>query len=221
MSALYQHIDSWNDELIFKYAVISLIILWLCVNTYIKQTTIITFTIVMFVIGYFNEKYMTAESSYITNKNNKQKMITPEITSNIKSRDDLTDFIFSIQDLYAYNPIQYEEMISNIEYFYDKFQLSFVDNKTSDINYGLMEEYKRNALNSLKSIIFSIPTDNIIRTKINNATDNLDKILTNDLNKISYLIDENIYKNGYNVNTKIIDYDIKSSNEYISNYDVY
>lgn len=221
MVELTQQIDTWNSELIFKYIGISIIILWLCINLKVDRVTAMTFTIILFVIGYFNDKYNVQVNNLTVNRTNKSNEIKPNISNNIKEHHNIVDFLFSIQDLYAYNPQNYEEMINNIEFFYDKFKLSFVDKTISDINCEHMEQYKRNSLNALKSIIFSSPNDNNVRMKINKAVDTLDEILTNDLKKISYLIDDNIFKNGYNVDSKIIDYNVKSYNSYISNYEIY
>jgi hypothetical protein len=84
-----------------------------------------------------------------------------------------------------------------------------------------MENNKRSALNALKSIIFNSPNDKNVRNKINSASSNLDKILTEYLDHISYLIDDDIYINGYDMTTAIIDYDTKPFNEYTDMFKPY
>jgi len=50
-------------------------------------------------------------------------------------------------------------------------------------------------------------TDNqYIRYKINKSAETLNDIMTKHLDQVSYVSDNDIYKNGYNNNTKIIDY---------------
>jgi hypothetical protein len=121
--------------------------------------------------------------------------------------DELTQFLNNIEDIYMYNPYEFEKLLKSINKFYELYELSFIDEKTANSNFELMEEEKRKGLNILSSIILN--TDNqYIRNKINVSSENLNTIMTKHLDQISYLSDNDIYKNGYNNNTKIIDYDI-------------
>lgn len=151
----------------------------------------------------------------------KKKAIIPKLTDETKSHEEIVDFLFSIQDLYAYGPQQYAEMVQNINYFYDLYKISFVDNISSYLNYDMMKQFKRNSLNALMSIIFSLPEDKRVRDKINTASAILDQLMTTHLDQISYLIDDCTYKNGYNVDTKIIDYGPKAANEYADMFKIY
>jgi hypothetical protein len=114
--------------------------------------------------------------------------------------------MYNIEDIYMYNPLEYENLIKTLNKFYEYYELAFIDETTANKNYEIMDTYKQNALNILSSIILT--TDNqYIRYKINTSAETLNEIMTKHLDQISYLSDNDIYKNGYNVNTKIIDFD--------------
>lgn len=145
-----------------------------------------------------------------------------EPNKNYNKFSDIINFIFSIQDMYVYNPLQYINMIENIEAFflmYKQSLLFFNDiNNNFSIDYQLMTSYKNNALNSLQSLSLTIPDDMRVKIKLGRAVDILNKILINYLNQISYLSDIQINKYGYNIRTKIIDHGPRAFNDYDSMY---
>ena len=122
--------------------------------------------------------------------------------------------MFSIQNLYVYNPQQYIEMANNINKFFELYDSTFIDKSSSYINYEFMVQCKRDSLNSLQSMTLKIPSDLRVRKFLNDAVDTLDNILTQRLDHISFLVDEYTHINGYDINTKIINYGPKASNEY-------
>lgn len=214
MSELYQHIDSWNGERIFIYVIVFIIILWFFSKKDFGMNVLIALIVGSFVISYLNNRTKTMMNTQDDIQNLKKKAIKPKLNDQSEKQLPIVDFLFSIQDLYAYNPQQYEETIKYTNMFYDKYKQSFVDVKTSHINYGLMQQYKRDALNALMSLIFSLPDDKRMRDKVNSATVIFDGMMTSHLDQISYLIDEDIYKYGYTVDSKVIDYGPKAFNEH-------
>lgn len=208
---LYKYIDTWNGNTLFIYITISLFILW-----YMSKKNIdlkVTVIVITFIISYLNHHSITTIDTEKDIQNLKKEFIKPQLL-NTSEKNVVIDFVYSIQDIYIYNPLQYENMIKYIDNFFKLYKLSFINTKSSHLNYNHMKTDKRSALNALKSIIFNSPNDTNIRNKINNAAFTLDKILTEYLDQISYLIDNDIYINGYNMETTIIDYDTKPYNEY-------
>jgi hypothetical protein len=169
--------------------------------------------VIGFVISYLNHRSITTIDTKQDIINLKKNIIKPTLHKT-SEKENIINFIYSIQELYIYNPQQYEIMIKHINIFFKLYKLSFINKKTVHVNYKHMETNKRSAMNALKSIIFNSPNNKHVRHKINNATTKLDKILTEYLDHISYLIDNDIYKNGYNIDTAIIDYDTKPFNDY-------
>jgi len=209
---LYKYIDTWDGKTIFIYSVLLILILWYFSNRTINLNILFGLIIAVFVISYLNHRSITELDTDKDILKTKTEIIKPTINDNVHRN--VIDFLFSIQDYYRYNPIQYEEMVKSINQFYELFDLTYIDNQTAQTNYGLMEQYKRDALNALKSLIFKIPSDKRVMDKLDSATTLLDEIMSKDLDKISYVIDDYNYKNGYNVKTKMINYGPKEYNAY-------
>lgn len=214
MDELYKHIDKWDGGRTYLYAVIFVLILWFFSKKTIGINILVAIIVGGFVINYLNNKTQIMMDTQKDILDTKISTIQPKINEETKKQRPIIDVMFSIQDMYSYNPLQYEEAIRNINQFYDKYKLSFVDTKTSHVNYDLMKQYKRDALNALMSMIHSVPEDKRYIDKLNNSTIVLDGIMTKHLDQISFLIDEDIYKRGYNIDSKNIDYGPKSFNEY-------
>lgn len=214
MGELYEYIDSWNGQTLFIYIVIVFAIVIMFYKTKIQNNVYIGIFLAIFVISYLNNRAIVAADTDSDIKKIKKDSIQPKLNDEAITHENLLSMIFSIQDIYAYNPQQYEIMIKSINNFYELYKLSFIDNSTVFVNYGMMEQYKRDALNALKSMIFSLPIDRDILSKINVSAIALDDIMTRDLDQISYLTDNRIYKHGYDIDTKIITNGPKPFNTY-------
>jgi hypothetical protein len=214
MTDLYKHVDSWNGPTTFVYIVITFVVIWFFYKTSIKNNFLIGIIIAVFIVSYLNNRAIVAADTEADIKKIKHKEIRPTLSDEANEHDELLNLLFSIQDLYAYSPQQYETMIASVNNFYKLYNLSFIDDSTVFLNYNMMEQYKRDALNALKSIIFSLPINKDACNKLNIATVALDDIMTTDLDQISYLIDNRLYKRGYDIDTKIIDEGPKAFNEY-------
>ena len=199
----------------FWYVII-LIILILFFNNYQKININI---LIGLIIGYCAINYICyANNTDFDIYNNlydiKNQSINPKINDIPSQNEQLVNFLFSIQDFHKYNPSQYDDMINNINKFNKIYYETLIENDEAFRNYELMELTKRNSLNSLSSILFSLPPSSEMRNKLNSAVEKLDIILTNKLDEISYIMDNNIYTRGYNVGTRIIDYDVKPFNNF-------
>lgn len=221
MGEIYEYIDKWDGKRIYTYVVVFLFILWFFSRKELGINILIAILVGVFVINYLNYRSIENTDTLEEIQNIKKGTIKPTISNDTKEQEDIVDFLFSIQDMYAYNPLQYSEMVKNINYFYGAYNMTFVDNKTSYLNYGMMKQYKRDALNALMSIIFSIPEDKRVKGKINASTVVLDELMSKHLDNVSYVIDDYTYKNGYSVDTKIIDYGPKAANEYDDMFKIY
>lgn len=221
MNDLYKYIDSWEGNRVWLYTVVFIFIVWIFYNRHMGVNSIVAIIVGMFVISYLNNRSIVAADTQKDIHKFKKDNIKPKLNDSSEKHEEIVNLLFSIQDMYAYSPQQYENMIKYIDQFYDKYQLSFVDNKTSHVNYGLMKQYKREAINSLMSIIYSLPDDPKVRNKLNTASIILDSLMTKHLDQISYLVDEDIYKTGYNVDSKIIHYGVKPFNEYDDIFNIF
>lgn len=155
---------------------------------------------------------------------NKKETKNTEILNNMKLdtikpklRNDhpqMVDFLFSIQDFYYHNPQNYEDLIDNINSFFSAFENCYLDNDLSNYYYQIAEDKKTNALNSLQSIIFNLPTNKFSTEKLNRAHQRLETILTHFLNQLYQKCQENTVQYGFNINKKQIDIGPKGYNIY-------
>lgn len=211
-SYLHEYFDNQNSYInlfIFICILISLFVL--------NKGFLLILIIISICIYFYNDIIIDNIQKHIneTKKNFIQSSISHS-NDHLINRNDIIKFLFSIQDMYHYNPIQYEIMTKNINQFFEYMDISLIDRKNIYFNYDHMTTNKRNALNALSSLIFSVPShhDTIIRNKINKANSILDDIMKKYIDQMSFLVDEYTYKNGYNTDTKIINYGPKPYNEY-------
>jgi hypothetical protein len=212
---------TYNKKNIFWYIVLSIIVLYIFSKLNLGINILIGL-IVIFLLIYYNEQLLKeseekqAETDDIINKSIYPQTI-PIISKKYK---EINEFLFFIQDFQTYNPPSYENMIDVINEFftiYDMFD-NITDNTTNnteltDKNPNMPNDLlilKKEALNSLHSIIFKIPSNKNIENKLSNAIEQLDILLS------KYIINiKNIYTNSpYNINKKLLDDNIEPKNLY-------
>jgi hypothetical protein len=200
-----------NNSQIFIYITIFIIILG-----YVSRFNISLAIILGFVLGYyvFNKLvYSTQnhEKKKIDMLDNKIKDIRPS-PGIISKYHDIVNFLFSIQDLYVYNPPSYEEMVESIKSFFVVYEESIKIPKLSHQNYSIAELKFNNAVNSLHTIILNSESDDDLNNKINRAYRVLYKLLKKYLDEIELNIQKDIKYNGYNNRTVVLDTKLKPYN---------
>ena len=203
---LYTEIKSLDSTSIFNYLTIIFISLAIFKNMNIELNTILALLIAIFVIIYYHQKNKIEAQTDTELTNKKKDNIQPELSKNAEEHDDIIDFLFSIQDFYQYNPQAFEEMIDNINSFFKVYkEVNYGLNNYSQ-SYKIAESKMHNSVNNLHSIVYKIPNSPQILNKLNKATDKLYYLLYNYLDDIHEKHNENIIRNGYNVNTNIINH---------------
>lgn len=198
-------IDNIDNKTLFYYIVIIILILFIISKIDVKLNIILGFFISIIIIYYLyfkNEKSIIQHTQEI---NNKIYNINPK-SQNITKNEDIVNYIFSIQDLYIYNPQAYNEMIINIDHFIDAYDEVILNSSVSGQRYNTMTDLKRNSLNALASIINNMPPaiNNSLTDKLNKATTSLLQLLNSYLDKVEHIHNKYIYYNGYTHNTNII-----------------
>jgi hypothetical protein len=208
---------TYNKKNIFWYIVLSIIVLYIFSKLNLGINILIGL-IVIFLLIYYNEQLLKeseekqAETDDIINKSIYPQTI-PIISKKYK---EINEFLFFIQDFQTYNPPSYENMIDVINEFftiYDMFGSTTNNTELTDKNPNMPNDLlilKKEALNSLHSIIFKIPSNKNIENKLSNAIEQLDILLS------KYIINiKNIYTNSpYNINKKLLDDNIEPKNLY-------
>lgn len=130
--------------------------------------------------------------------------------------NDVLNYLFSIQDFYEYNPQAYEDMVEQIDQFFERYDETTKDNSLAGVNYELMKSYQANIINSLHSIIFKLIPNKQYDKKLEHAIKAIRQILDGYLDKIIYINNKYIFNTGIKNTTKFIS---KSTVQPINMYD--
>ena len=154
----------------------------------------------------------------ITNQikeNNKKKNKAVKILNNkVIKIDEVRDFVYSIKELYYYNPPAFSEMIENIHLFFKYKDDSDNDPDRLGIYLEKMIKKKNMAINALSSIIYSIDNHSVLIDKLDRAVRSLEFILLPYINIVFDNHKKFVDENGYNNQTKIITSGPVPSNSY-------
>jgi hypothetical protein len=180
-----------------------IIVIKILINIDIKLNIFMGFLIGFFIIKYMNHKDEVTTDTLKDITNIKKNMITQSI-KNVLKYQDITDFIFSIHDMYSYNHKTYNDMLYKLDYFFEIYEKSSIDESQAYICYETMIYLKKQILNMLKSLILTVPTDVNIRKKINIATTRLDYILTKYIDYIGFIYENYVHYKGVDTTTKFI-----------------
>lgn len=232
---IYSFISSLDKQTLFFYTVIIIffifIFMFLPIGVNIIFGIILAIAIILYLYGkyqnmnQFNENNINNENM-IDNNNNldnifdlnseqeKLNYIIPQ-PKNFNGNKDLIDFIFSIQDFYLLNPQAYEELINNLDNFLQLRKYIFDEDELSNYYYQIAESKKDNALNSLQSLIFTMPSNEYFNEKLKKSMDSLNLILNKYMNEIYDKCQDNVLKNGKNIYSKQINTGPKEYNTYI------
>nr|QBK88483.1 MAG: hypothetical protein LCMiAC01_01600 [Mimivirus LCMiAC01] len=210
---LYNTIQNMDGVTIFKYIAIIIASYLFFKNRNINLNIILALVAALVIIYYIHDKKKVDLNNKETEIKTKIDNIVP-VPDKIRYHDDIIDFLFSIQDMYEYNPQAYEEMSDNIEAFLTVYDIIHAGTPLCDHYYQIAESKKDNALNSLHSIIYKIPGDNVVVEKHTRAHKRLETILNKYLNKLYDECQHNIVKYGRTVYNRAINLGPKEHNHY-------
>ena len=205
--------EKLSNQLLFMYAVIFIFIVFIFSLKTINLNIVFGAMIASAVVYYiYNKKQIDINTS---EKNQKQKKIElVNADDSVLEKNDMVNFLFSTQEFYYYNPNAHNDLMYNLKSFFQLYDEVIKDNSKAGSNFHQMDEYKRQALNSMNSIIFTIQSDKRLLNKLNGAVSKLEDILITYQNEIHYFHLNNIHENGYNTETKLITFGPKPVNSY-------
>jgi hypothetical protein len=215
------NIESINNKHLFFYIAFIIITITVFSKMNIKLNIVYGTAIGCIVLWYYNQNHELNKKSYDAIINNKIESLRPKPKNTIKY-EEMTNYLFSIQDLYIYNPQAFELLVLYIDTFFDCYEETQLDASVAGERYDDMRLHKRDALNALHSIIHKLPSSESIMEKLNKAINQLDELLNVYMVKVERTHDLFIHDNGYSVNTKIINkgwfaknlYDIENNIHY-------
>lgn len=197
-----------DNKEIFCYIIIGISIMVIISWYDIKLNIVFGFLIAYLVINTLRKDKLNNISNNNEKNNIKKNVIMDnniiKPNSHIHEYDDMLNFLFSINDLYHYNPPAFIEMVDNIERIFKVYKRIIVEPNMSGKLYPIIDDYRRNSLNALQSIIFKVEADKRIVMRLDEAIDKLDAILTEYQKEVHYIYLNDLHENGYNVETHII-----------------
>lgn len=210
---VFLQLDNTDNNKLFFYGLIIIVLLFFFKFININLNIILVVIISIIAILYYNSKnqYKMKEDKIIFD--NKTKLIRPP-SKKIQSYPQFVDFIFSIQEMYVYNVQAYENLIDTLDDIFQIYEETIIDNSTAGYNYNLIDNKRKEAVNSLHSIIFNLPNNKEYINKLNDAILKLNQLIYIILDELQTLNNLYIFNNGYNRNTVIINNGPKPDNFY-------
>jgi hypothetical protein len=193
-----------DNKTLYFYILIFIGILFAFSTINIKLNLVYATIIATFVIYYLYNNYREKQDRENKIESLQEGNILPK-PANLDKYNDIVKYLFSIQDFYNYNPEAYEEMIYTLGYFFQTYEETINNESQAGRNHGLMIASSKKSINALHSIIHTLPNDVNYTNKLNKAIEVLREILDRYLEKVVKMAKNDLYENGYNVNTKLIE----------------
>jgi hypothetical protein len=220
---LYEIIRGVNNKNLFIYGTIIFISIIYFKPKEIQLNIILALIIAALIINYKYDKSKNTIEGEEQEKDLKREQIVPN-PINYGDKDDLIDFLFSVQDWYHYNPQAYEDMSDNLESFFTIYSAIKRKSTFCDQYFQIADSKKNNALNSFHSIIYNIPNNEHVMDKFNRAHKRLETIMNAYLNQIYDVCHRDLVRNGYDITRKAINIGPKEANHYFDkdfSYQIY
>jgi hypothetical protein len=213
LDKFYKELDNTDKSTLFNYFVILIVFIGISQLLTVKLSLILTLVIAILIIFYINYRKQDKKIEEEIIIEDKYDKIRPQ-TEIIKRYSDIIDFIFSIQEMYIYNPPAFEEVVDNIEEFLKYLEDSRRFPENAGSNYPIMESKKKYAVNSLHSLIYNLPANKYFINKMERGMEKLNDILDEYLDEVYKLNNDNIKDNGYNARSTVIYKGPKPTNFY-------
>lgn len=199
---IYSLINSFNNKILFRNIIIILIFIYIFNKLEVSISVILGLVLSVAVIMYLYSKEKKQSDLEEEQLEEKKNTIKPKLNKLVEvphQNDDLIDFLFSIQDFYRFNPQAYEEMVDNLEGFFTVYETIFNTSELSNYYYQIAESKKNNALNSLQSLIFTLPNEKLFTDKYDRAHKRLETIMNKYLNELYDRCERYLISDGYDI----------------------
>lgn len=201
---LYEFTERIGKDTVFKYVIIMIFIYFVFRSRNIGLNVLLALFIGYVIVKYIDDKDRDKNLSNFVQQKEKKRIIVPNLPEDLLDKEDLVDFIFSIQDIYHYNPPEFENMIDSINSFMELHKIVMIDNTVADTYWNILEDMKRKSVNHLHNIIYSIEESKFVIDKLNRAHKRLETLLLNYLNEVYDEYNKKIVLKGYDIDTKLI-----------------
>jgi hypothetical protein len=156
--------------------------------------TLIVFAIILYY------KFKTRENEKMTIlANTKNDKFQNKIPTILQKYDDIINFLYYISDFKQYNEQVYAELLVNLNDFltlYEDYQI--IKGTKKKLMEDVINDTKHKTLDNLSSFIYSFNNSPVLREKLNNSIEKLNKILNNYINNLGIKIDHITGANNFN-----------------------
>ena len=199
----FEQLQKSTNETIFMFVTVTIIVIIVMNRLKANTSVLVALLLSYFFIIYSLQKNDIKDKFENNQHEVKYKNVYPQ-HKKLHKYEEIIDFLFTIQDMYKYNPPAYEEMVDNIRSFFVVYENNKINSDLCQQNYDIMTNKKENALNALHSIIFNLSDDNIIINKLTESYYTLEIILNRYISDTIKHCNDIIIKHGYNAKRKMI-----------------
>ena len=220
-----QKINDINNKNILYYLFFIIIIFLFIDKIKISLNHIFSLIITMVLIYYLLNHNLNNQKNYYSTKNKQinflnkflinnqvelnynldNKLYTKKYLSYFYLDPFLVDFLYSIKELVNYNSKNYGQVLLNCNNILNIKNDTELGLNNIEQNYQTAILEKKKALNSLESMIISIPNNSVFDKKLENAVNSLELILNKHINFILKIIKINQIDKDYNINNIPLD----------------
>jgi len=200
---LYNIINFEQSNIVFNYFILFIIFIFIFSNIDFNINILIGILFCSVIVYYF---YTERSQNFIYDNEKKKDKFDSLYTVNktLEKYPEIVDILFYIEDLKQYNIPQFNSLQDLCEQFFKLYESCNVDYNLINIYYTTMVDLKVLILSNLNTFIIntfnSKITDKLLLTK-----KNIEDKLNNYLNNLYIIQQKNLYYNGYNYNTFVID----------------
>jgi hypothetical protein len=200
---IYNIITNTKPDILFNYFIIIIIFIFISNQINITQNVLLGILIACIIIHFLYTYRENFDISKLKERDEKYNLINTS-KSILKNHTKFINIIFYISDIKNLNIRSFDILISQIESFCNTYESCITDFKLISSLYPMLIQLKINILLSINSLVYSINNWNY-ENKLYRVRNQLEEILNEYIGIILKNNKKNIYYNGYNINTKVID----------------
>ena len=202
-TGLYNYITEIDNKSLFFFCTTFLFVYNLVNQFSFSISSIVSILIATLVVYFLNERRRTTEFTDMTELEIKLVRITPN-PKYFHLDAGIIELVYSIREFRNYNDEAFVEMIIAIDHF---LAMSYnVENDIADCHHAveIAQNYKKQALNHLMSIIHRAPQSEIIQTKLRKAADSLHFILNHHIETMKKRCNKMVTEEGLNATNNLV-----------------
>lgn len=211
-NTLYNILNYEDPQTIFYFGITLVIFIYITSKIKFNYSVLIGLIFYSIFVYYI---YTNKKVNYIDEfekLNTKYEMINTN-NNKLKKYPNIIDFLYYIGELKSVSISLYYEIESSFENFIELYESCLQDIKLINANYETLQTIKNKILYRINAFNLNLLT-NAETIKLYNMRKTIEKLLNDFLNELYILQQKNIYYNGYNIKTNLIN----KNNVYPSNF---